>query len=386
MAIHSPSAANSRIAKVFASLDTVIQRHRYLQMNQSFSRTPYLFGAFSRLVLGLLVLTGGVVAQDPGPEDIVRTDTSLVQLNVGVVDPQGRAVTSLSRNDFTVYEDGVKQPILHFEPTQAPFSLVMLLDMSGSTISFRPQLKQAAWRFLDALAPEDRVAIVQFNAKVKMLENFTVKRKETAYAIEMADGAGQTNFYDALSFALKELEKEGKRRKAIVVLTDGLDTKQRELDSVKVRNAPSDAQPGTIIDAKASAALNQVLGAADRQGVTIYPLALPSGDPKRLPSIAKAAGVANPLPPDPIIMGIYSAARQRLQNLADRTGGQLNEIQRLDQMARLYVEVAAHLRSLYTVAYQPVNGRTKDGKWHEIRVEVAQPSLIARTRPGYFAR
>jgi len=305
---------------------------------------------------------------------------------VGVVDPQGRAVTSLSRNDFTVYEDGVKQPILHFEPTQAPFSLVMLLDMSGSTISFRPQLKQAAWRFLDALAPEDRVAIVQFNAKVKMLENFTIKRKETAYAIEMADGAGQTNFYDALSFALKELEKEGKRRKAIVVLTDGLDTKQRELDRVKVLNAPSNAQPGTIIDAKASAALNQVLGAADRQGVTIYPLALPSGDPKRLPSIAKAAGVANPLPPDPIIMGIYSAARQRLQNLADRTGGQLNEIQRLDQMARLYVEVAAHLRSLYTVAYQPVNGRTKDGKWHEIRVEVAQPSLVARTRPGYFAR
>lgn len=351
-----------------------------------FSRIPSIFRRFSSVLLCLLALTSVVVAQDPGPDDIVRTDVSLVQLNVGVVDRQGRAITSLSRHDFTVYEDGVKQPILHFEPTHAPFSLVLLLDMSGSTLSFRPQLKTAAFRFLEALAPEDRVAVVQFNAKIKMLQDFTVKRKDTAYAIEVADGAGQTNLYEALTYALKELEKEGKRRKAIVVLTDGLDTRQREADRTLVANAQTDAEAIAAIDAKASGALNQVLSAADRQGVTIFPLALPSGDPKRLPSIAKASGVASPLPPDPIIMGIYSAARTRLQNLADRTGGQLNEIHRLDQMARLYVEVAAHLRSLYSVAYQPVNGRAKDGKWHEIRVEVAQPSLTARTRPGYFAR
>ena len=386
MAIYSPEAGNSRIAKVFASLDTGIEGTDKFMTHPFFSRIPSIFSRLSSVLLCLLALTTVVAAQDQVPDDVVRTDVSLVQLNVGVVDPQGRAITSLSRNDFTVYEDGVKQPILHFEPTHAPFSLVLLLDMSGSTISFRPQLKAAAFRFLDALAPEDRVAVVQFNAKIKMLESFTVKRKDTAYAIEVADGAGQTNLYEALTYSLKELGKEGKRRKAIVVLTDGLDTRQREVDRTLVANAQTDAEAIAAIDAKASGALNQVLSAADREGVTIFPLALPSGDPKRLPSIAKASGVASPLPPDPIIMGIYSAARTRLQNLADRTGGQLNEIHRLDQMARLYVEVAAHLRSLYTVAYQPVSGRAKDGKWHEIRVEVGQPSLTARTRPGYFAR
>ena len=349
------------------------------------SRIPAIFRRLSSALLCLLVVTSVAVGQDDGPEDVVRTDTSLVQLNVGVVDPQGRAITSLSRNDFRVYEDGVKQPILHFEPTQAPFSLVLLLDMSGSTLSFRPQLKTAAFRFLDALAPEDRVAVVQFNSRIKMLKHFTVKRKDTAYAIEVADGAGQTNLYEALMYSLKQLEKEGKRRKAIVVLTDGLDTKQREADRALVANAQTDAEAIAAIDAKSSRALNSFLAGADRQGVTVLPLALPSGDPKRLPSIAKAAG-ASPLPADPIIMGIYSAARTRLQNLADRTGGQLYQIQRLDQMARLYVEVAAHLRSLYTVAYQPLKGRAKDGKWHEIRVEVTHPSLTARTRPGYFAR
>ena len=72
-------------------------------------------------------------AQAQTPDDVVRTETSLVQLNVGVVDPRGRAITTLSKNDFTVYEDGVKQTIQHFEPTYAPFSLALLLDTSGST-------------------------------------------------------------------------------------------------------------------------------------------------------------------------------------------------------------------------------------------------------------
>jgi len=155
-------------------------------------------------------------------DDVIRTETSLVQLNVGVVDKQGRPITSLTRNDFAVYEDGVKQPIQHFEPVDAPFSLVLMLDMSGSTINFRQQLKLASQRFLDALAPEDRVAVIQFNKDVKSLSGFSTDRQKTAYAIEIANGAGETHFYGALKYALRELEKEGQRRKAIVVLTDGL--------------------------------------------------------------------------------------------------------------------------------------------------------------------
>ncbi|MFN2531486.1 MAG: VWA domain-containing protein [Pyrinomonadaceae bacterium] len=311
-------------------------------------------------------------AQDP--EDVITTDTSLVQLNVGVVDRQGRAVTSLSRDDFAVYEDGVRQPIQHFEPAQAPFSLVLLLDMSGSTLNFRQQLKLASLRFLDALAPEDRVAVIQFNAKSKLLAGFTVDRKKTAYAItELAEGAGETHLYSALKFALNELDKEGKRRKAIVVLTDGLDTNLRNVDRAAVAKAQTDEEALSSIRPQASSDLNSVLSSADRQGVTVYPLALPSGDPKRLPL------------PGPDITGIYTAARVRLQTLADRTGGRLNEINRLDNMARLYTEVAADLRTLYTVAYQASGDRSR-GKWHEIRIEISNSGLVARTRPGYFAR
>ena len=307
-------------------------------------------------------------------DDVVRTDISLVQLNVGVVDRAGRSVTHLSQNDFAVYEDGVKQSILHFEPTAAPFSLVLMLDTSGSTVNFRQQLKQAAWRFLDALSPEDRVEVIQFNAKVKALAGFSIDRKKTAYAIEVADGAGETHFYDALKYALRELEKVGRGRKAIVVLTDGLDTQMRNADRASASKAQTNEAAVAAINPASSAALNSVLNTADRQGVTIYPIALPSGDPTRLPL------------PDPVITAIYTAARNRLQTLADRTGGRLNEIRRLEEMARLYAEVAADLRSLYTVAYQARGDRPRDGKWHEIRVEVTHPELIARTRPGYYAR
>ena len=327
------------------------------------------------LTLSLIVLCGSFsVLRAQEPDDVVRTDVSLVQLNIGVVDSRGRAITSLSRNDFAVYEDGVKQSISQFEPVNAPFSVVLLLDMSGSTITFREQLKLATTRFLDALAPEDRVAVVQFNAKVKRLANFGDSRKNTAYAISIADGAGETHLYEALMFSLKALEKEEKRRKAIVVLTDGLDTHMRSIDRAAVAKAQTDEEALSAIQPNASAALTTVLNAADRQGVTIYPLALPSGDPKRLPI------------PGPDITGIYAAARSRLQTIANRTGGRITEINRLDQMARLYAEVAADLRTLYTVAYQASGDRQRDGKWHEIKVEVAYPELIARTRPGYYAR
>jgi VWFA-related protein len=337
------------------------------------SRSPnHRFHPFSLLFALLLLLIPGTTALAQ-EDDVIRTDTSLIQLNVGVVDRQGRPITSLSRNDFAVYEDGVKQSILHFEPTTAPFSLVLMLDMSGSTVNFRQQLKQAAFRFLDALAPEDRVEVIQFNAKVKSLAAFSTDREKTVFAIERAEGAGETYFYDALRYALKSLENEGKRRKAIIVLTDGLDTKVRKSDSNAAASAETNEAAVAAIKPIDSPQLNAVLAQAERQNVTIYPLALPSGDPKRLTL------------PSPVTVGAYAAARMRLQAIADRTGGRLNEIHQLHELARVYAEVAADLRSLYTVAYQAPGDR-RDGRWHEVRVEVSHPELIARTRPGYYAK
>ena len=83
---------------------------------------------------------------------------------------------------------------------------------------------------------------------------------------------------------------------------------------------------------------------------------------------------------------MYAAARARLELLARRTGRTLHEIRRLDDLSRLYAQVAADLRSLYSIAYQPPNPGSHDGKWREIRVEIARADLVASTKPGYYAR
>jgi VWFA-related protein len=328
--------------------------------------------SFALILASVFLTTASALAQNP--EDVLTVNTSLVQLNVGVVDRQGRPITNLSRSDFAVYEDEVRQPITDFEPTTAPFSLVLMLDMSGSTQSFRPTLKQSAYRFLDALSPNDRVAVIAFNAKVKTLANFTTDLRKIAGAIDSADGSGDTHFYEALKSALDLLGKEGQRRKAIVVLSDGLDTEMSNLDRGSAANAHTNEEAIASVKPDASVPLNAVLRAADRQGVTIYPLALPSGDPKRL---------SFPLPTQ---IAVYNAARVRMQTLADRTGGRLNEIRRLEDLGRIYAEVAAELRTLYTVIYRPINTGTPAGRLRTIRVEVARPELIARTRSGYYGR
>jgi VWFA-related protein len=328
------------------------------------------------LLLAACFLVGAQVAraQQQDEPETISIDTSLVQLNVGVVDRQGRAVTSLSPGDFVVYEEGVRQAIKSFEPANSPFSLVLLLDMSGSTLSFRSTLKQTAIRFLDALGPQDRVAVVAFNEKVKTLAGFTTDYGKSVYAIQYADGKGGTEFYKALSYSLEELAKEKNRRKAIVVLSDGIDTQMRLADGAAVGGAQTNQAAIAAIKPETSGALTSVLNAADRQGVTIYPLALPSGDPKRIAD------------PNPKQVAIYTSARARMQALADRTGGRLNEIRRLEDLGYLYAEVAADLRTLYTITYRPTGNEQRAKGWRAIRIEVARPELVARTRPGYFAR
>ncbi|MCA1590078.1 MAG: VWA domain-containing protein, partial [Acidobacteria bacterium] len=233
-------------------------------------------------------------------------------------------------------------------------------------------IQLSATRFLDALAADDRVAVIEFYSKVNLLNDFTTNRVEIAHSIAVANGGGDTNLYDSLMFALKKLQGEGNRRKAIVVLTDGMDTAARDNDR-KILSSATDAQIPIAIKPEKNAALNRILDRADALGVTIYPLALPTGDPSRLAD------------PTPRQIAMFKAARERLQIVADRTGGAVNTINRLEEMAQLYARVAADLRSLYTIEYQPLNDK-RDGKWRAIKVEVSDSELVSRARQGYFAK
>ncbi|NNF00243.1 MAG: VWA domain-containing protein [Pyrinomonadaceae bacterium] len=321
-------------------------------------------------LFSFLFLSGPIVlAQD---DDIITVDTSIVRVNVGVVNRFGQPITNLNKSDFSIFEDGVKQKILRLEPTVAPFSVVMILDMSGSTLGFRQTIKTSAHRFIDALAPEDRVSIIEFYDKVNVLNDFSSNRKTLYHSIDVANGRGKTQLYKALDLSLEKLSNENNRRKAIIVLTDGVDTETRNQDRTILAKL-DDSQMKDAINPENNPILTRILNKADAQGVTVYPLALPTGDPAKL---------ADPLP---IQIEMFSVARSRLKILAERTGGTLNAINRLEEMGRLYAQVAADVRSLYTIEYEPINEK-RDGKWREIKIEVKNPELISRTRPGYFAK
>ena len=378
---------------------------------RKFRRRAAALLASAVLVAALAPARHAQQQQQPPPDDeVITVESNLVRLNVGVADRRGTPVLNLSQGDFAVYEDGVRQTIRSFEPVAAPFSLVLLLDMSGSTLSFRTQLQMAALRFIDALGPEDRVSVVAFWGQqkreggvtknvdqIETLTEFTTDRKKIAYAIQDAKGNGTTNLYKALAFSLNVLAQEGQRRKAVVVLTDGIDTEVSREDRQATAKAQTGDEAVSLVKPEASAALNSVLNAADRQGVTIYPLALPSGDLRvltqhtrqliaRYPRGEAPAELVRAAEPTPQQVAVYTSARARMELLASRSGGRLYAINRLEDLGRQYAEVAAEMRTLYSVAYQSSNASRRDGRWREIKVEVARPELLARTRPGYYAR
>ncbi|MBX3282520.1 MAG: VWA domain-containing protein [Acidobacteria bacterium] len=322
------------------------------------------------LILALLAAVSIPVAAQI--DDPISVDSTIVRLNVGVVDRQGRPITDLDRSSFTVFEDGVKQQIIGFEPSTAPFSVVLMLDMSGSTLPFRQVLKQAANRFVYALGPEDRVAVVEFYDRINLRNDFTTDGKTILHSIDVSNGRGKTRLYDALDFALDKLSREKGRRKAIIVLSDGVDSVAQSADrEILATTADGKVTNGLVPDTYGP--MNDMLRKAGKMGVSIYPLALPTGDPAKLAD------------PTPRQIEMFRAARERYAFIAQQTGATIRTINRLEDMGRLYAEVAADLRTLYTIDYQPASDK-RDGKWHAIKVEVSNPDLISRTRTGYFAR
>src|SRR5215204_3593052 len=135
------------------------------------------------IIFSFLLVCFFNAAAQTNDDDPITVDSSVVRLNVGVADRKGRPITDLTRESFTILEDGVKQNIQRFEPVVAPFSVVMILDMSGSTLGFRETIRQSAYRFVDALAPEDRVAVVEFYDKVNLRNDFTTDRRTIGNSI-----------------------------------------------------------------------------------------------------------------------------------------------------------------------------------------------------------
>jgi VWFA-related protein len=297
--------------------------------------------------------------EDVSEGDVIRVDTQLVTVNVSVVDHKtNHGVSDLRKEDFRLSENGVGQQILHFDASTAPFNLVLLIDLSGSTTRVVELIKSAALHFVEASRPFDRIAIITFAGSQVVVSPLTTDHQALRQRIAgIARPDGSTKLYDSLAFAIEEVAREAKdtRRNAIVVLSDGL-------DSV----LPNVTGEGSTLSYEAV-----VRRVKEFDGV-VY-------------SIWVDTQSYEPLSPGDIQQETFDLAHDRMKELADVGGGGFYECEELKDLAGAYDRVVTDLGMVYTLGYRPSN-KVRDGSWRTIQVNVNRANTVARGKPGYFAK
>ncbi len=316
-------------------------------------------GLISLLLLPALAGLANSQTQTADAVDTIHIDSNLVNLQVSVLsqDPL-KSPMSLQRRDFLVLDEGSPQEIVFFESADAPFDLVLLLDLSGSTAEKLKLIRKSSKRFVQAARPLDRIAIVTFTDEVQIISPLTSDHKELFRAIDdIEKPGGGTSFWDALRYVYEAVVKPGQasRRTAIVVMTDGVDNALPEVGGEGSRTT--------------FAELANIAGHSDS---VIFPVFLDTEEDevKRHRTPASA----------------YVLARAQLAQLAEASGTVVRRANRVSDLENVYEQIMGALGTVYSIGYQPLNNR-RDGQWHEVSITlVDHPELIARTRRGYYSK
>jgi VWFA-related protein len=264
----------------------------------------------------------------------------------------------LEQRDFVVLEDGVPQEIRFFEAADAPFDLVLLLDLSGSNSKNLKMIRNSAKRFVDAARDVDRIALVTFTDQPALYSTFSLDRKKLKKSIDQMDEAiGGTNFWDSFDWVLKDLvgHRDGTRRNAVVVMTDGID------------NALPDVPgPGSKLP------FDSLLDNIRNSETIIFPIYLDTEEENvRRYHVPREA---------------YAQAREQLGQIATVCGTSVYRAAKLKDLDTVYAQVVRELTTVYSIGYRPTN-KSLDGKWRAVEVQLLnRPELFARTKRGYYAK
>lgn len=275
----------------------------------------------------------------------------LMRLNASVTDRQGRAIGGMKADDFTVYENGTERPVTNVVPTQEPFNLVLLLDVSGSVEERIDFIRKAARDFLKTASPQDRISIISFRDDIQLIADFTTDRGLLSKKLDEIEAGGPTAYYDALAYVLADpLKKLRGERTAVVVMSDGDDNKSF---------VPFPA----------------LLEALSESGALVYPLYVPSG-------LIPAASVPKPeVTIDPLrsrYLTLTTRAEEEGRKLAAASGGVYYPIRRLDDLQRAYDDVVLQLRTAYTITY--ASNSTPSGN-RRVRVRANRDGASVRLSP-----
>ncbi len=322
----------------------------------------------------------GITESRIGPDgetvegDVIRFDTSLVMVPVTVLDRSGRYVPLLRREQFRVSENGVEQKIAYFATTDAPFSVVLLIDTSGSTQFRLDDIQGAAINFVDKLKPTDSVMVMAFDDRIEVMCKATTDRNVITKAIRRTRTGGGTRLYDAVADILTKQLKTIPGRKAVVLFTDGVDTTSyRASYDTTIRLAEESEAPIYAVDYDTSGA-GSIYGGG---GVpvpggrgTILGLPLPR------PGIpGSTSGGVSP--------GDYKRAVRYLHALSDSTGGRFYSGDSLFGIAQAFTWIAEELGRQYSLGYYPSTAG-KSGERRQIKVKTTEADLVVKARDSYI--
>lgn len=279
------------------------------------------------------------------PKANIRVDTNVVLIPVTVTDPLNRFVTGLDKEHFKLFEDKIEQKVVTFGSEDAPLSIGIVFDTSGSMGPKMEKSRQAVAEFFKTANPEDEAFLVEFNDRPELVNDFTHNLEQIQNKLTFTQSKGRTALLDGVYLALHTMKKAHNPRKALLVISDGGDNSSRYTES-EIKNLVKEAD------------------------VQIYAIGIyePAASRGRTPEELSGPGL--------------------LTDISEPTGGRHFIVENLSELPDVAAKIGIELRNQYVIGYSPTNAQ-RDGKYRRVQVKLVQPRglppLHAFWRSGYYA-
>ena len=284
----------------------------------------------------------GADALNARPGGRIRMNVDLVLIPITITDPMNRLVTGLEQSDFQLFENGGQEKISTFASEDAPVSIGIIFDLSGSMSSKLNRARSSILEFIKTANPEDEFFVIGFNDRPELIEEFTSSVEEIQARLATVRSGHRTALLDAVYYGLGKMREGRHQRKALLVVSDGGDNRSRYTEG-EVRSRVREAD------------------------VEIYSI-----------------GIFDPYAPTPEERG----GPQLLDDISNETGGRLFRVDDLEEMSDIAEKISTELRNQYVIGYKP-KGLFRDGKWRKVKVKVNPPAglppLTVHARTGYYA-
>ncbi|MGD0788308.1 MAG: VWA domain-containing protein [Terracidiphilus sp.] len=276
------------------------------------------------------------------PGSRIRLDVDLVLIPVSVTDPMNRLVTGLEKENFQIFENNGQQKIATFASEDAPVSIGIIFDLSGSMTSKLIRARESILQFIKTANPQDEFFVIGFNDRPELIEDFTSSVDDIEARLATVRSGHRTALLDAIYYGVAKMKDARHERKALLVVSDGGDNRSRYTEGelrAQVREAD----------------------------VEIYSI-----------------GIFDPYAATPE----ERAGPQLLFDLSEETGGRLFRVDDIADMGDIAEKISAELRNQYVIGFRPKD-LTRDGKWRKVKVKVNPPAglpvLTVHARTGYYA-